>query len=55
MVVVVHFAACVAAATLVGFIPWLEVVALDHQNLVGNDETGEMVVILPGPAPENSM
>lgn len=46
VVVVVHLAACVAAATRVGAFPWLEVVvevALDHRNLVGDDETGEVV------------
>lgn len=46
--VVVHLAACVAGATHVGSFPWLEevvVVALDRQNLVGDEETGEVVAV----------
>lgn len=45
MAVVVHLAACVAGATHVGAFPWLEVVvvALDRRNLVGDEETGEVV------------
>ena len=45
MAVVVHLAACVAGATHVGAFPWLEVVVvvLDRRNLVGDEETGEVV------------
>lgn len=44
--VVVHLAACAAAAIHVGAFPWLElvvVVALDRRNLVVDEETVEVV------------